>query len=162
MQSASESIDFSAEKVWDATIELDDGERKSHMRQVGYGSYQVKTEEPIYDSLRFGYRYIDTAAYYENEAAVARQVKRAYTELGLKRSDLFISSKMWCTNIGYEKAKAAITQSLTLLEDLEYIDLYFLHFPVNEEIPPEYEHHVQDRNDTWRALEEFYHAGKIR
>lgn len=92
---------------------------------------------------------------------VGRQVKRAIAELGLKREDIFISSKVWSEELGYEKTKKAVETSLELF-DLGYIDLFFIHFPVNDELPKDYPNHVQDRHESWKALEEFVDAGKIR
>ena len=155
-------IEFNADKVWKRKLTLNDGTKTFEFPQVGYGCYQVKTEESIFEAIRYGYRNIDTAQYYENEDMVNRQVKRAFTEFGLKRSDFFISTKVWCENMGYEKTKAIIKQCLENLADLEYIDLLFIHFPVNEQHPPDYPNHVQDRHDTWRAMEEAVDAGKVK
>ncbi len=129
--------------------------------QIGYGCYQVTSEEPIFDAIRFGYRNLDTAQCYLNEEFVGRQLKRAYSELGLKRSDFFISSKVWITEFGYEKCKAAVEFSLKQL-DLEYIDLMFMHFPCNEGEAKDYPHHVEERHGAWKALEEFVESGKVK
>ena len=104
---------------------------------------------------------MDTAAYYENEEAVGRQVRRAITELGLKREDLFISSKIWVDMMGYEKTTKAIETALSKLE-IGYIDLMFLHFPVNDDLPVDYPNHEFDRNESWRALENFVEKGLIK
>lgn len=138
---ASAGIEFNPDRVWKRTLELNDGHSKHQIPQVGYGCYQVTSEEPIFEAIRYGYRLLDTAAYYENEDMVGKQVKRAYAEFGLKRSDFFITSKVWPENMGYEKTKKAIESSLEKL-DLEYIDLMLLHFPVNDELPKDYPNHV--------------------
>jgi diketogulonate reductase-like aldo/keto reductase len=101
------------------------------MPQIGFGCYHIESEEPIFESIKYGYRNIDTAAYYENEKYVGRQVKRSYSELGLKRSDFFISTKVFNDMMGYENTKKAVNIALNNL-DLEYIDLMFLHFPATE------------------------------
>jgi diketogulonate reductase-like aldo/keto reductase len=121
----------------------------------------VTNEEAIFHAIKVGYTNLDTAAFYENEEAVGRQVKRANSELGLKREDLFISSKIWIDTMGYEKTVKAVEIALAKL-DIGYIDLMFMHFPVNNELPPEYPNHEFDRNESWRALEEFVEKGLIR
>ncbi len=121
----------------------------------------MTSEEAIYHAIKVGYRNLDTAACYENEEAVGRQVRRAINELGVKREDLFISTKTWIDTMGYEKTKKAVEVALKKL-DIGYIDLMFLHFPVNNEQPADYPRHVEDRNDSWRAFEEFVDAGLVK
>lgn len=155
MQSA---IDFNEDKVWKRTLNLNNGQT---IRQVGYGCYNIATAEPIYDAIKYGYRLLDSASYYENEELVGQQVKRAYVDFGLNREDLFVTSKVWPSEMGYEKTKAAVEASLEKM-DLGYINLMLLHFPVNDDLPKEYPNHVEDRQGTWRALEEFVESGKVK
>jgi diketogulonate reductase-like aldo/keto reductase len=118
------------------------------MPQVGYGVYQVTPEECercVSDALSVGYRMIDTAQAYHNEEGVGRAVKKS----GIARDEVFIVSKIWISNYGYEKAKASIDESLRKLQT-EYIDLMLLHQP------------FCDRYDAYRALEEAYREGKLR
>jgi diketogulonate reductase-like aldo/keto reductase len=118
------------------------------MPQVGYGVYQVTPEECercVSDALSVGYRMIDTAQAYHNEEGVGRAVKKS----GIARDEVFIVSKIWISNYGYEKAKASIDESLRKLQT-EYIDLMLLHQP------------FCDRYGAYRALEEAYREGKLR
>lgn len=127
------------------TIKLNNG---IEMPQIGYGVYQVspdKCERCVSDALKTGYRMIDTAQAYYNEEGVGRAVKNS----GINRSDIFIVSKVWISNYGYEKAKASIDESLRKLQT-DYIDLMLLHQP------------FCDRYGAYRALEDAYRKGKLR
>lgn len=127
------------------TIKLNNG---IEMPQIGYGVYQVspdKCERCVSDALKTGYRMIDTAQAYYNEEGVGRAVKNS----GINRSDIFIVSKVWISNYGYEKAKASIDESLRKLQT-DYIDLMLLHQP------------FCDRYGAYRALEDAYREGKLR
>ncbi|MDD6582220.1 MAG: aldo/keto reductase [Bacteroidales bacterium] len=118
------------------------------MPQVGYGVYQVTPDECercVSDALNVGYRMIDTAQAYANEEGVGNAVKKS----GIARDEVFIVSKIWISNYGYEKAKASIDESLRKLQ-MEYIDLMLLHQP------------FCDRYGAYRALEEAYREGKLR
>lgn len=118
------------------------------MPQVGYGVYQVSPEDCercVSDALKVGYRMIDTAQAYHNEDGVGAAVKKS----GIPRGDLFLVSKIWISNYGYEKAKASIDESLRRL-GTDYIDLMLLHQP------------FCDRYGAYRALEEAYKEGKLR
>ena len=118
------------------------------MPQMGYGVYQVTPDECercVSDALNVGYRMIDTAQAYANEEGVGNAVKKS----GIARDELFIVSKVWISNYGYEKAKASIDESLRKLQ-MEYIDLMLLHQP------------FCDRYGAYRALEEAYREGKLR
>ena len=118
------------------------------MPQLGYGVYQVSPEEAercVSDALSVGYRMVDTAQAYANEEGVGNAVKKS----GIARDEVFIVSKIWISNYGYEKAKASIDESLRKLQT-EYIDLMLLHQP------------FCDRYGAYRALEEAYRAGKLR
>jgi diketogulonate reductase-like aldo/keto reductase len=118
------------------------------MPQLGYGVYQVSPEEAercVSDAISVGYRMVDTAQAYANEEGVGNAVKKS----GIARDEVFIVSKIWISNYGYEKAKASIDESLRKLQT-EYIDLMLLHQP------------FCDRYGAYRALEEAYRAGKLR
>lgn len=100
------------------------------MPMLGYGVYQVTNEECercVLDAVNAGYRLIDTAQAYGNEEAVGRAVKKC----GVPRTELFITTKVWISNGGYEKAKESIRESLQKLQT-EYIDLVLIHQPFNE------------------------------
>lgn len=127
------------------TIKLNNG---IEMPQIGYGVYQVSPDECercVSEALKTGYRMIDTAQAYHNEEGVGRAVKNS----GINRSDIFIVSKVWISNYGYEKAKASIDESLRKLQT-DYIDLMLLHQP------------FCDRYGAYRALEDAYREGKLR
>lgn len=115
----------------------------------GFGVFQVDDaavcEQAVTDALAAGYRLIDTAAAYFNEAAVGKAIR----ESGIPREDLFITTKLWIQDAGYENAKKAFQTSLDKL-GLDYLDLYLIHQPFN------------DYYGSWRAMEELYEAGKIR
>lgn len=118
------------------------------MPQIGYGVYQVSPEECercVSDALRTGYRMVDTAQAYHNEEGVGAAVKKS----GIPRQDLFLVSKIWISNYGYERAKASIDESLRKL-GTDYIDLMLLHQP------------FCDRYGAYRALEAAYKEGKLR
>lgn len=115
---------------------------------VGYGVYQVdpaECERCVSDALKTGYRMIDTAQAYHNEEGVGAAIAKS----GIPREEIFIVSKIWISNYGYEKAKASIDESLRKLRT-DYIDLMLLHQP------------FCDRYGAYRALEESYKEGKLR
>lgn len=115
---------------------------------LGFGVYQVapaETENVVVEAIKAGYRSIDTAAAYRNEEAVGRAVKRS----GIAREELFITTKLWVADAGYEKAKKAIEVSLRKLQ-MDYVDLYLIHQPFG------------DVHGAWRAMEELNKEGKIR
>lgn len=97
-----------------------------------------------------GYRSIDTAAMYGNEAGVGQGVREALEETGLSREDVFITSKVWNSDLGYDSALAAYEASLEKL-GLDYLDLYLIHWPVEGKY-----------KDAWRALEKLYKDGRVR
>src|SRR3954453_2321033 len=116
---------------------------------LGFGVYQVTDQEEcersVYDALQTGYRLIDTAAAYMNEEAVGKAIKRS----GVPREDLFITTKLWIQDAGYENAKKAFEKSINKLQ-LDYLDLYLIHQPFG------------DVYGSWRAMEELYNEGRIR
>ena len=118
------------------------------MPQLGYGVYQVKNEECercVLDAISVGYRSIDTAQSYGNEDAVGSAIAKC----GVPRDQLFLTTKVWISNAGYEKAKASIDKSLKNLQT-DYIDLLLIHQPFG------------DYYGTYRAMEEAYKDGKLR
>lgn len=125
---------------------------------VGYGTFRTDpavTAQAVQDAIAAGYRHIDTAKVYENEVGVGQGIKAA----GVPREELFVTSKLWNTDRGYEATKAAFQASLDRL-GLDYLDLYLIHWPANEK---QFGADAAKINaETWRAMEELYEAGKIR
>lgn len=119
------------------------------MPQEGFGIFQIpdhkEAKRCVLDALDTGYRLIDTAAAYMNENAVGKAVR----ESGVKREDVFVTSKVWVQDMNYEGAEKAIDASLSKL-GFDYLDLMLLHQPMG------------DYYGAWRALEEAYKAGKLR
>ena len=119
------------------------------MPKVGFGVYQIKNQEQckqaVLDAIDVGYRLIDTAQSYGNEEAVGKAIQ----ETSVPRSELFITTKVWISNYGYEKAKASVEESLKKMQ-LDYIDLVLLHQPFN------------DYYGAYKALEDLYKEGKIK
>ncbi|MHC5269518.1 aldo/keto reductase [Enterococcus sp. LJL98] len=125
---------------------------------VGFGTWQTPdgevAEEAVLAALKAGYRLIDTAAVYGNEASVGRAIKKS----GLAREELFITTKLWNDQRTYEAARQAIDESLERL-GLDFIDLYLIHWPN----PKAYRENWQAMNEaSWRAMEEAVEAGKIK
>lgn len=127
------------------TVKLNNG---IEMPILGYGVYQVTPEECercVLDALSVGYRSVDTAQAYFNEEGVGNAISKS----GIPRNELFITTKVWISNAGYEKAKASIAESLRKLQS-DYVDLLLIHQPFG------------DYYGTYRAMEEAYKAGKAR
>lgn len=118
------------------------------MPMLGFGVYQIKKEEceqKVIEAIQSGYRLIDTAAIYMNEIEVGKAIQNC----GVNREDLFITTKLWVQDAGYEKSQKAIDAALQRLQ-LDYIDLLLIHEPMG------------DIYGQWKAMEEAYHAGKVR
>ena len=119
------------------------------MPQLGFGVFQVtdlaECERAVEDALSVGYRLIDTAASYQNEEAVGNAIRKS----GLTRGELFITTKLWVTDTGYEKTKKAFDRSMKLLR-LDVLDLYLIHQPYG------------DVHGSWRAMQELHREGRIR
>lgn len=128
------------------TVTLNDG---NSIPAVGFGVFLIPNDGPAYDAvlsaLKAGYRHIDTAAAYFNESDVGRAVK----DSGIPREEIFITSKLWLQDYGYEAAKKGLETSLEKL-GLDYIDLYLLHQPYG------------DVAGAWKALEEAKAEGKVK
>ncbi|GIO16482.1 putative oxidoreductase YtbE [Cohnella xylanilytica] len=134
-----------------STTELSNGVR---MPWLGLGVFQVEEGaelvEAVKAAIRFGYRSVDTAAIYGNESGVGQGIREALAENGLSREDLFVTSKVWNADLGYESTLAAYETSLRKL-GLDYLDLYLIHWPV-----------AGKYKDAWRALEKLYKEGRVR
>ena len=127
-------------------IILNDG---NQIPAIGFGVFMIPNNGPAYDAvlqaLKAGYRHIDTAAAYFNEEDVGRAIK----DSGIPREEIFITSKLWLQDYGYEQAKVGIARSLRKL-DLGYIDLYLIHQPYGDVV------------GAWKAMEEAKEAGQIK
>ncbi|MFC0273392.1 aldo/keto reductase [Metabacillus herbersteinensis] len=120
------------------------------MPWLGFGVFKVEDGQVVVDAVKSaiknGYRSIDTAAFYDNEQGVGQGIK----ESGVPREELFITSKVWNADQGYESTLQAFETSLKKL-GLDYLDLYLVHWPVKDKY-----------KETWRALEKVYKEGKVR
>lgn len=124
---------------------------------IAFGTYKVadgKSADVIRAAIEAGYRYFDTASFYGTETYLAQAVR----ESGISRDEIFIASKLWKTEMGYENVKYAFECSLDKL-NTDYLDLYLIHWPLPD---PEYKDWKQLDKETWRAMEELYQAGKVR
>ncbi len=128
------------------TVRLNNG---MQMPILGFGVFQnndaEECERSVSEAIGTGYRLIDTAAAYGNEAAVGNAIKRS----GVARAELFVTTKLWIQDAGYEHTKQAFERSLQRLQ-LEYLDLYLIHQPFG------------DVYGAWRAMEELYREGRVR
>jgi len=132
------------------TITLNNG---LQMPGMGLGVFQVEndaTAEMVKNAIEVGYRSIDTAAIYGNEAGVGEGIRQALASTGLQRGDLFITSKVWNDGLSYEETITAYEESLEKL-GLDYLDLYLIHWPGKNKF-----------EEAWRALEDLYEQGKIK
>lgn len=125
---------------------------------IGYGTWQTPdgevTENCVKNAIEKGYRHIDTAFAYGNEASVGAGIKKS----GIARDELFVTTKHWVTERGYEKTIKAVETSLQLL-GLDYLDLYLVHWPCVAKCSAEWE---EINLDTWRGFERMYKDGKLR
>lgn len=128
------------------TVKLNNG---IEMPILGFGVFQIadqnECENSVLNAIEVGYRLIDTASSYMNETAVGNAIKKC----GVAREDLFITTKLWVQDTGYENTKKAFEKSLKKLQ-LDYLDLYLIHQPFG------------DVHGSWRAMEELYKEGKVR
>ncbi|MFR5644019.1 MAG: aldo/keto reductase [Clostridium paraputrificum] len=125
---------------------------------VGFGTWQTPNGETATNSvlevIKCGYRHIDTAACYGNEESVGKAIKLS----GINREDLFVTSKLWNTDQGYESTLKAFNKTIKDL-DLDYLDLYLIHWPVVKGHKEDWEKSICE---TWKAFEKLYSEGKIR
>ena len=125
---------------------------------LGFGTYKTPEGEvgvaSVKTALETGYRHIDTAAFYGNESSVGRAIRA----VGIPREEIFVTTKVWNTERGYEKAKASILASLDRL-GLEYLDLCLIHWPATAR---QYQDWEAINRDTWRAFTELHRLGKVR
>ncbi|RDU22354.1 aldo/keto reductase [Anaerosacchariphilus polymeriproducens] len=125
---------------------------------LGLGTWKVPFEQvvpAVKEAIKIGYRHIDTATSYGNEAGVGQAIQ----ECGVPREQLFITSKLWNPHQGYESTHEAFQRTLNEL-GLDYLDLYLIHWPIGKEFPKEQWKELNQA--TWKAFEELYEAGKIR
>ena len=125
---------------------------------LGFGTYKTPQGEvgvrSVQTALAAGYRHIDTAAFYDNETSVGQAIQAS----GIPREEIFVTTKVWNTERGYEKAKASILASLDRL-GLDYVDLCLIHWPA---IPRQYPNWEEINRDTWKAFTELHRLGKVR
>ena len=116
---------------------------------LGFGVFQIpnesECEQAVIDAIKTGYRLIDTAASYQNETAVGNAIKKSE----VPRNELFITTKLWASDMGYGNTKLAFQKSIDKLQ-LDYLDLYLIHQPYG------------DVFGSWKAMQELYHEGKIK
>jgi diketogulonate reductase-like aldo/keto reductase len=116
---------------------------------LGFGVFQIEDlaecERSVRDAIDVGYRLLDTAASYGNEESVGNAIKAS----GVARNELFVTTKLWIADTGYDQTKAAFDRSMKRLQ-LDYLDLYLIHQPYG------------DVYDSWRAMEQLYREGRIR
>ncbi|MDH6371268.1 diketogulonate reductase-like aldo/keto reductase [Paenibacillus sp. PastF-3] len=125
-----------------------------NMPWLGLGVFKVEEGSELIQAVKsaiaHGYRSIDTAAIYDNETGVGQAIKEALQDNNLSREELFVTSKVWTADMGYEETIAAYETSLAKL-GLEYLDLYLIHWPVKGKY-----------KETWRALETLYKEGRVK
>lgn len=124
------------------------------MPWFGIGVFKVEEGPELVNAVKFaikqGYRSIDTAAIYDNEESVGQAIREGIKEANIRREELFVTSKVWNSDLGYESTIAAYETSLKKL-GLDYLDLYLIHWPV-----------AGKYKDAWRALETLYKEGRVR
>ena len=122
------------------------------MPMVGFGVFEIPAEQTaqcVFDAIECGYRLIDTAQAYYNETEVGEGIQNAIQKLGIKREDIFLTTKVWVTEFGYEKTKASVEESMRKLKT-DYIDLVLIH------------QCLSDYYGAYHALQDMYEEGKIK
>lgn len=128
----------------------------STVPSIGFGTFKASGEEvynAVIEALRLGYRHIDTASFYHNEDMVGKAIK----DSGVPREEIFLTSKVWRSDRGYEKTMASFEQSIKNLQ-VDYLDCLLIHWPC----PITKENYNEENVDTWHALEDLYKAGKVK
>lgn len=132
---------------------------KTEIPVIGFGVFRIQDGEEVINSVKWalgvGYRHIDTAMIYKNEEGVGKAIK----ESDISREEIFITTKLWNTDQGYESALKAIDVSLAKL-GLSYVDLYLVHWPTAGDAAKG--ESINKREDTWKAMEEIYKSGKAK
>ena len=141
------------------------------MQIVGFGTYKVTggetVERVLTDAVKVGYRLIDTAKFYHNEKEVGDFLQKLFNGkiegIQLKREDVFVTTKLWPSEAGYDRATSSFNKQLKELQ-LDYVDLFLTHWPGTDYVPEgkQPENSKKVRRDTWRAFEEIYKNGKAR
>lgn len=130
---------------------------KNKIPNIGFGTWHIKSniaEKVIINALKSGYVHIDTASKYNNEIAIGKAIKKS----NIPRNRIFVTSKIWNTDKGYEQTLQAFDKTLNALQ-LKYIDLYLIHWPITKETIDNW----QDvNNETWKAMEKLYKENKIK
>lgn len=130
--------------------------------RVGFGTWQTPDGETAINAVKTaivcGYRHIDTAAVYGNEVSVGKGIKEGLKAAGISREELFVTSKVWNLYRGYEETTAAFERTMKDL-DLEYLDLYLIHWPAASH---QYENWEEVNLGAWRAMIDLYKAGRIK
>lgn len=123
---------------------------------LGFGTFKIEEQriatQSVYEAIEVGYRHIDCASVYGNEVAVGSGIKKAMDDFAVSREELFIVSKVWNSDQGYEQTVAAFEKTCADL-GLDYLDLYLIHWPAKE---------IELTQGTWKALEMLYRSGKVR
>ena len=128
---------------------------------LGFGTWQIsnyQTTKCVVSAVRAGYRNFDTAEGYMNEKGLGEGIRRSAGELGMRREDLFISTKVWNSHRGYDKTMKAFEESMKKL-GLEYLDLYMIHWPAVARWHSDWR---KINRSTWKAFEQLYREGRIK
>ena len=129
---------------------------------LGFGTYKIEDDvtalNSVREAIKAGYRHIDTASFYKNEENVGNGIREGLKHTGLKRKDIFVTTKVWNTEQGYENTLNAFSNSLQRL-NMDYVDLYLIHWPVTKDYADTWQSRIKE---TWKAMEKLYNEGKIR